>query len=134
MANFPTLKTGAVAQYPSDLQQNFSTHVFRFLDGSEQRFPAYAAPIQRWVIRLDLLDESELTALQQFFVSEGGRAGTFSFTDPFSGSVVTCMFDSDELDLDFAGVGNGTATIAIREVANGTSSGARRKDSGARRD
>ncbi len=132
MATFPTLKTGAVAQYPSDLQQNFSTTVVRFLDGSEQRFPWYAAALKRWVIRLELLDESELTALQAFFVSEGGRAGTFSFTDPFSGSMVTCMFDSDELDLTFAGVGNGKGQVVIRQA--GSSSGSRNQDSGTRRD
>lgn len=131
MATFPALKTGAVAQYPSDLQQNFSTTVVRFLDGSEQRFPAYAAALTRWVIRLDLLDESELTALQQFFVSQGGRAGTFSFTDPFSGSAVTCMFDADELDLNFAGVGTGKASVTIRQV--GGTSGARFQESGFRR-
>jgi len=123
VATFPALKTGAVAQYPSDLQQNFST--------TEQRFPAYAAALTRWVIRLDLLDESELTALQQFFVSQGGRAGTFSFTDPFSGSAVTCMFDADELDLNFAGVGTGKASVTIRQV--GGTSGARFQESGFRR-
>ncbi len=66
-------------------QQKFSTQVVRFLDGSEQRFPGYGATLQRWVIRLDLLDEGELTNLQQFFESEGGRAGNFRFTDPFDG-------------------------------------------------
>jgi len=118
MANFPALKTGAVAQYPSDRSQNFSTQVFRFVDGSEQRFPAYAASLRRWVIRLDLLDESELTALQDFFVSEGGRAGMFSFTDPFDSTVyASCSFDADELDLTFGGPQAGQATVTIREVS-----------------
>ena len=116
MANFPALKTGALAQYPSDRAQNFSTQVFRFLDGSEQRFPAYAAPLRRWVIRLDLLDESELRALEDFFVSEGGRAGMFSFTDPFDSTVyANCSFDADELDLSFAGLQDGATSIVIKE-------------------
>jgi hypothetical protein len=118
MANFPALKTGAVAQYPSDRQQNFSTQVFRFLDGSEQRFPAYGASLRRWVIRLDLLDESELTALRDFFVSEGGRAGVFSFTDPFASTVyASCSFAADELDLTFGGPQAGQTTVLIREVS-----------------
>jgi phage-related protein len=116
MANFPALKTGAVAQYPSDRAQNFSTQVYRFLDGSEQRFPAYGASLRRWVIRLELLDESELTALQEFFVSEGGRAGVFSFTDPFDSTVYSnCSFDADELDLSFSGVADGRTSVLIKE-------------------
>jgi phage-related protein len=118
VATFPSLKTGAVAQYPSDRQQNFSTQVFRFLDGTEQRFPGYGATLRRWVIRLDLLDESELTALEVFFVSEGGRAGLFSFTDPFDSTVyASCSFDADELDLTFGGPQAGQATVTIREVS-----------------
>ena len=78
--------------------RQFSTQVFRFLDGSEQRFPGYGAPLRRWVIRLDLLDEAELATLEQFFEDQGGRAGTFSFTDPLDGTVyASCSFDSDEL-------------------------------------
>ncbi len=116
MASFPTLKTGAVAQYPSDRQQSFSTQVFRFVDGSEQRFPAYGAALRRWTVRLDLLDEAELTALQQFFQSAGGRAGTFSFTDPFSGTAYSnCSFDTDELDLTFGGPQAGKTSIGIKE-------------------
>ena len=116
MANFPALKTGAVAQYPSDRQQNFSTTVLRFLDGSEQRFPSYGATLRRWVIRLDLLDESELTALEEFFETQGGRAGTFSFTDPFDGTVyASCSFDSDELELTFGGPQQGKTSVTIRE-------------------
>jgi len=117
--SFPPLKTGAVAQYPSDRQQNFSTQVYRFLDGSEQRFPGYAASLRRWVIRLDLLDESELTTIEQFFVNQGGQAQTFSFTDPFDGTVYpACCFDSDELELTFGGFQDGKASITIREVVS----------------
>lgn len=116
MATFPALKTGAVAQYPSDRQQNFSTQVFRFLNGSEQRFPGYGTTLRKWVIRLDLLDESELTNLQQFFESEGGRAEVFTFTDPFDGTVYTsCSFDSDELELTFNCPQRGQATVTIKE-------------------
>jgi phage-related protein len=116
VATFPALKTGAMAQYPSDRQQNFSTQVFRFLDGSEQRFPAYAATLRRWVIRLDALDEAELVSLEEFFESQGGRAETFEFTDPFDGHVYSsCSFDADELALTFGGLHLGKTTVTIRE-------------------
>jgi phage-related protein len=116
MATFPPLKTGAVAQYPSDLQQNFSTRVVRFLDGSEQRFPGYGTTLRQWVIRLDLLDESELANLEQFFASQEGRAQEFAFTDPFDGAVYThCVFGADELELSFNGPQQGKTTVTIRE-------------------
>ena len=74
----------------------------RFLDGSEQRFPAYGAQLRKWAIRLSLLDESELTNLEQFFESQGGRSGNFSFTDPWDGTVYpNCSFGGDSLALEF---------------------------------
>ena len=116
MASFPVLKTGAVAQYPSDRIRQYSTTVLRFVDGSEQRFRGYGSRLRRWTIRLDLLDESELANLQEFFESQGGQAGTFSFTDPFDGTVYpSCSFASGTLALDFAGVARGKASVVVKE-------------------
>jgi len=116
VANFPALKTGAYAQYPSDRVRRFATSVYRFLDGSEQRFAHHSGPLRRWTIRLDLLDESELATLEQFFVSQGGRAGTFSFTDPFEGTVCSsCSFDTDTGAFEYAAAGRGAAVAVIRE-------------------
>ncbi|HLH41373.1 MAG TPA: DUF2460 domain-containing protein [Bryobacteraceae bacterium] len=119
MASFPTLKTGAVAQYPSDRATQFSTQTYRFLDGSEQRFPAYGAPLHRWTIKLDLLDEAELKTLADFFASEEGRSGTFSFTDPWDGTTYpSCSFDSDALGMEFKGPQDGATQISIKENRN----------------
>jgi len=116
MANFPALKTGAIAQYPSDRTRQFSTQVFRFLDGSEQRFPAFGAGLRRWTIRLDLLDEAELETLQEFFVSQDGQAGSFGFTDPWDGTVYAhCSFGSDTLALEFQGPMKGVTQVMVKE-------------------
>ena len=116
MANFPALKTGAFAQYPSDRSRQFSTSAYRFIDGTEQRFPIYGTALRQWTIRLDLLDESELATLEQFFVEQGGRVGTFSFTDPFDGTVVpSCSFESDTAVFDYAGAGRGAAMVTVGE-------------------
>lgn len=116
MANFPALKTGAVAQYPAELTPQFSTQVFRFLDGSEQRFPGYGAALRQWSIRLDLLDEAELSNLQAFFLSEQGRAGSFTFTDPWDGTVYSnCSFGSDTLALQFQGPQDGATQVVVKE-------------------
>ena len=116
MASFPALKTGVVAQYPLDRQKEYSTQVLRFLDGSEQRFPACGAALRRWVIRLDLLDEGELASLGAFFEAQGGRAGVFSFTDPFDAAVyANCSFDADAFQATYGGPQEGQASVTIKE-------------------
>jgi hypothetical protein len=116
MASFPTLKTGAITQYPSGRERDFSTQVMRFLDGSEQRFPAYGPPLRQWTIRLSLLDESELVNLEQFFESQGGRAGSFSFVDPFDGTTYpSCRFGSDSLALDYSTYSGGETSVTVKE-------------------
>ncbi len=116
MATFPALKTGAVAQYGSSRTRRFSTQVFRFLDGSEQRFQEFGVPLRRWTIRLSLLDEAEMAVLESFFETQGGRAGTFAFPDPWDGSVyANCSFDDDQLAMQFAGQARGTASVTVKE-------------------
>jgi hypothetical protein len=116
MATFPALKTGAMAQYGSSRTRGFSTQVFRFLDGSEQRFQGYGAPLRRWTIRLSLLDEAELAALESFFNAQGGQAQSFSFADPWDGTVyANCSFDSDRLATQYGGYAAGAASVTVRE-------------------
>lgn len=116
MATFPALKTGAVAQYGSSRTRGFSTQVFRFLDGSEQRFQDYGAPLRRWTIRLSLLDEAEMTALESFFQAHGGKAESFAFPDPWDGTVyANCSFDNDQLATQYGGQGAGMASVTVKE-------------------
>jgi hypothetical protein len=116
MASFPPLTTGAVMQYPADRTPQFSTQAYRFLDGSEQRFPGFPGVLQQWTIRLDLLTEGELETLREFFLSEEGRAGSFSFTDPWTGAVyANCSFGSDTLSLLFQGPQNGVTQVVVKE-------------------
>ncbi len=96
MAQFPSLKTGAVAQYPSIKEYHFSTETRRFVDGSEQRYRDFGKCRQRWVINLSQLDESEIAELVDFFRSQQGRLGAFDFEDPWSQIVVlNCHFERD---------------------------------------
>lgn len=116
MPNFPTLKTGAVAQYPSGRTRQFSTNVLRFLDGAEQRFRGYGVPLRRWTIRLELLDEAELAVVGTFFEAQGGCAGIFSFADPWDGTVYpNCSFGSDVLGLEFGAQSRGKTSVTIQE-------------------
>ena len=74
MSNFPTLKTGAVLQYPAQKEVRFTTEIVRFMDGSEQRFREYQTSLHRWMIRLELLDQGELQVLREFFRTQAGGA------------------------------------------------------------
>jgi len=116
VASFPALKTGAVAQYPSDRTLRFSTLRFRFVDGSEQRFPRFGTPLRRWVIRLELPDEGELALLEAFFLEQGGRAGRFSLLDPWDGVVhANCSFESDAMMAEYREAGDGRALVVVKE-------------------
>lgn len=119
MSAFPTLKTGAVTQYPSQRAVQFSTVALQFVDGSEQRFRGYHAPIHQWVIQLSLLDQAELQELQEFFRSLDGRAQNFSFTDPWDGSTyASCSLANDGMPVSLAGEWNGNTTLTIQENGN----------------
>jgi Conserved hypothetical protein 2217 (DUF2460) len=116
VAAFPALRTGAVAQYPFERSKRFLTAVYEFVDGSEQRFPLFGGALRQWVVRLEQLDEMELFRLEQFFVEHAGASGHFSFVDPWDGiEYPNCSFEDDDVELIFASLGDGQATIVIQE-------------------
>ena len=116
MSQFPTLKTGAVMQYPARKDVEFSCTVIRFMDGSEQRYRLYQTPLHRWTIQLDLLDESELHELREFVRNQNGQFGSFSFTDPWDGTnYPTCTLASDGMSDTLRGVFDGRTSLTIQE-------------------
>jgi hypothetical protein len=116
MSAFPTLRTGAVAQYPLDRAVRFQTQSVRFMDGSRQRFRLYGAGLRRWTIRLDLLDEQELAAIAAF-TEQQGTAG-FPFTDPVTGDqVANCIISNQSCEAGMKDEFNANARLEIEEVA-----------------
>ena len=115
MNEFPELKTGAVLQYPAAKRLQYATRVTRFLDGSEQRFRDFAAPVQHWSIRLDLLTEQEMRQIQDLHEAKQGQFGTFSFVDPWDGTeYANCSFASDQLELQYRDEAQGRMSLIIR--------------------
>jgi hypothetical protein len=113
---FPVLKTGAVAQYPSQRASIYSTEVLRFVDGLEQRARSFGTSLRRWVIQLDLVDEGELAAIDEFFSAQDGSGGEFSFTDPWDGKVyANCSLENDELKVSLEGPSRGRTRLVVRE-------------------
>jgi hypothetical protein len=116
MSTFPRLKTGAIAQYPAGRSAAYATDVFRFLDGSQQTYRQRGGAAKRWVIELSLLDDTELAEISDFFQSQQGRFGTFSFEDPWDGTVhPNCSFADDELLMQLADEARGALRIVIEE-------------------
>ena len=100
MATFPQLKTGAVAQYPVVRHGEYLNQTVRFVDGTDQRYRDSGVPRESWQISLSGLDETELAAIEEFFLASQGAFGSFSFTDPWDGQVYDdCSVAADELSL-----------------------------------
>jgi phage-related protein len=98
MATFPQLKTGAVAQYPVVRRGEYRNQTVRFVDGTDQRYRDRGAPLESWQVTLSGLDETELAAIEEFFLTNQGSFGSFAFTDPWDGHVYEdCSLAADDL-------------------------------------
>ncbi len=116
MSTFPTLKTGAVIQYPAQKEFRFATEILRFADGSEQRFREYATLLRRWVIRLDLIDQGELYLLREFFRTAGGGTNGFTFTDPWDGvSYANCSIEGGDMAGQLVEEWKGKTSVTVRQ-------------------
>ena len=114
MAGFPKLKTGAVAQYPITRELRLQNQTLRFVDGTQQRYRDAGSARRRWVIRLDLLDEGELGAMEEFFATQQGAYAEFTFMDPWDAQDYTnCRLDSDTAALVSAGEMRGSTTLTV---------------------
>jgi len=117
MSSFPTLKTGSALQYPATKSIQYRTQVFRFLDGTEQRYRDFGAPIRHWAIQLDLLDETELASFGQFFISEQGAFGNFPFTDPWTQEALpACSLGQDELTSELLDQARNATKLVVTET------------------
>lgn len=113
-AAFPLLKTGAVTQYPATKTTQYSSFVVRFLDGSDQRYRQYTPALLQWSVKLSLLDEGELHALEQFFATQEGCFGTFSFVDPWTQTVYPgCSFSEDTLKYQLTDELHGALSVVV---------------------
>jgi hypothetical protein len=116
MATFPILlKTGAIAQYPLNRTASLSTQAVRFLDGSQQTYQLSGAGLRTWIVKLDLLDETEVSAVIAFAEQIG--TGTFSFTNPVTGETAPkCVLSGEQLETSLVNEFHGQATLGIEEV------------------
>jgi hypothetical protein len=86
------------------------------VDGGEQFYRNYKAPLHEWIIRLDLLDEAEIKTLEQFFLDQQGQFESFSFTDPKDNvTYPDCSLVIDDLAISVQGERRGKTTVIVRE-------------------
>lgn len=116
MPTFPTLRTGAVTQYPATVKTSFgNTSVVEFLDGSSQRYSAGPAPLRQWIVRLERLDAREDVLVTTFL--RNNVEGTFAFHDPFSGVIAPrCALRGPETQHTIAGELSRESTFVIEEL------------------
>lgn len=113
---FPLLKTGASAQYPLRCEVRYKNEVHRFVDGSEQRYRDFPAPLREWVVDLSLLDERELAALAEFVEESRGQYGEFHYTDPVTGvEYANCSLAGDDGESRFDGELRGRTRLVVRQ-------------------
>jgi hypothetical protein len=116
MATFPKLKTEAVAQYPVSRGFRFRNQILRFMDGTDQRYRDSAGPLLSWEIRLDQLDETEIEALQVFFIANQGIFASFAFTDPWSGQVYqNCSLSGDDMNITSLAEMQGRTSLVVTQ-------------------
>ncbi|MCU1291303.1 MAG: hypothetical protein JWP08_153 [Bryobacterales bacterium] len=117
MANFPTLSSGAISQYPLVTGSVQNTSVIRFLDGADQRFLSQGRQFRRWQIKLGLLNDAEMDQLEAFFDSQQGAYAPFTFTDPITGlDVPNCRIGVSELITLYQGVDAGSTSLWVMET------------------
>lgn len=103
-------------QYPATREVSFANAVLHFVDGSQQCYRESQDAMRRWLVRLDLLDERELSNLQTFFVSEQGRSGSFSFTDPWDEKEYRdCSLDQDSFESELSGETRAQAVLIVKQ-------------------
>src|SRR4051794_15774115 len=116
MAEFPKLKTGAVAQYPLGRETRLRNEAVRFVDGAYQRYRDSGTARRRWVIQLELLDPGELAAIEEFFLAVQGAYTPFTFTDPWDGQAYEgCRLESDEVVLAALSEMQGSTTLTVTQ-------------------
>lgn len=115
MSTFPVLSTGAVAQYPLEYLVQHRTQAVAFLSGASQRYRVQGQPRRRWVIRLDLLSDSELAALITFTEQQGTEP--FAFSDPVTGAnALKCVIGRESFRISGESESNGKASVTIEET------------------
>ena len=119
---FPTFSFGAVAEQPFTQVSTYLTSVNESANGPRFSTPWYqnsltnfpTGYLRSWKINFGLLSQTDITTLENFFVSVMGMASSFSFTDPLTGTPLSHVrFDQDSLDIKYTDIGMFSTTVSL---------------------
>lgn len=82
MAFFPQLSTGTMSQFPLQRRQIFRSIVNTLSDGSEVRSLDPFGTSLAFGLQFEGLSDVEMNGIEEFFVAQEGRRGSFGFLDP----------------------------------------------------
>ncbi len=117
MLQFPTLSTGAVAQYPLPVSYTLPVEIIRFIDGTDQRFMGRGKTLRAWHVQLQYLNDAEAYLVEQFFEALGGQYSMFAFPDPYSGTTVpNCVMGETTLITDYLATDLSSASFWVMET------------------
>ena len=125
ITSFPNLSFGAKAEQPFVQSSVFQTSVndnpmgprflYSYFANAIPGFPT--GPLNEWSIQYELLRDADVTTLSNLFISHQGRWGTFSFTDPISGTTYNNVrFDQDVLEFTYRTVNQVSTSIKLKET------------------
>jgi hypothetical protein len=117
MLTFPTLSTGAVAQYPLPISYTSPVEIIRFIDGTDQRFVSRGRSLRSWHVQLSFVNDDEIAQLEDFFGALGGQYSQFAFPDPYSGQLVpNCVMGDSALVTDYLATDLASASLWVVET------------------
>ena len=82
MLVYPQLTSGALSQFPATRRRTFKTIVNEAADGSAVKLIDVGGGKVEWQLSYSGLSDTEMAALQQFFLSTEGSLNGFTFLDP----------------------------------------------------
>jgi len=113
---FPDSLSQLVFQYPTVKQTAFSTQVSRFVGGGEQRYQIAGSERRQWTAQPLILSDEAMTELELFFLSVGGTATSFQFTDPWDGTIYPiCYFKDDPFTRSINASGRNAVLFTVIE-------------------
>lgn len=127
MAVFPIFHNGVVTQMPyvENLTRFRVTQAYTPSGFAFTTIWNPTTPEARFGVRFDTMEKDELDMLEAFWVTIGGPAGSFSFTDD-SGTVWNdCSFEAQNIDFRYLQPGQyaSALTFVAHTVGSGSGSG-----------
>lgn len=124
-SSYPDIATGLKAQRPYTRIQRYAVlrndnvygprYSWSWIDAGLTGFPAGA--LHGWQLDYAVLSDAQLAILENFFMGNWGRFGSFSFTDPDNGVTYSDVrFDSDSLEIHHEQ--SGVSSVSVRLVNN----------------